>query len=71
MAEAKHRYVVFGSERYYPSSGWSDLIGQTDDLDEAKAIGAAYIAKENNYGPFIHVVDLTTFEVVHDQDRDD
>jgi len=52
------RYLVFGGDSYYPSGGWSDLIGSADTLEDANA---AVTASDNDWHS---IIDMETGEQV-------
>lgn len=40
------KYLLFASDRYYPSGGVDDLIGDFDSVDDAKVAFLAWCKKE-------------------------
>lgn len=59
------RYLLFGGDRYYPSGGWQDYIGQFDSVVEAMREA---LREEHSRSKFdwYQVVDTTTAKIVED-----
>ena len=54
------RFVVFGSESYYPAGGWGDFVNSFDTSEEAiKCADSFYLEKAPE------VVDLETGEDIY------
>jgi hypothetical protein len=51
------RYVVFGSESYYPGGGWSDFVESFDDFDQAVALADSFVRQKHP-----EIIDLETGE---------
>jgi hypothetical protein len=65
------RYLVFGGDNYYPCGGWDDLLGEFDNLEDAKLTithGKINACKHKGIEPLSrdwnHIVDLETGEEV-------
>lgn len=60
------RYIIFGYDQYYPMGGWSDKIGEFDNLEEAKYFQEkSYNRSEGfQYYDQIDIVDLFDGNVV-------
>lgn len=56
------RYLTFAGHAYYAEGGWSDFVGDHDDLQPAIDQGVACF--ENDECRWFHVVDTTTKLVV-------
>jgi len=56
------RYWVFCAGYYYPSGGFGDFEGATDNLEEAKAYCLNYV-KEEPY-TFCHIVDTSAMKII-------
>lgn len=55
------RYLVFTGEFYYPSGGWEDFKGSTDDLDEARVV---MTLRRDSGETWAHIVDTKTMKIV-------
>lgn len=49
------RYVIFGSESYYPGGGWSDYIASFDNLNDAIKLADSFYTKKHP-----EIIDLET-----------
>ena len=58
------RYVVFAYCDYYPSGGWSDLVGSYDALEQAQQ--AAEKARVVDRQDYTDIIDLLTGEYCDD-----
>ncbi len=52
------RFLLFGSDMYYPAGGWDDFVGDFDTLEQANAFG------RNAAKDWVHIVDTAQLEIV-------
>lgn len=57
-----YRYLVFAYQQYYPSGGWSDLVGGRNFLDEAEKL----FLETKGYD-YVELVDLKSMEVIKER----
>lgn len=67
-----NRFLIFGGQCFYARGGFKDLIGQAEDLEDARARAVAIVVETEGGGYGVewwHIVDTQTGEIVAQSDE--
>ena len=62
MTHKYKKYIVFQYDDYYPGGGLTDIKGDCDTIEEAKALSGSSFQYDNT-----EIVDRDTWEIVHSE----